>query len=656
MEYSTNKSYEEAKKIFENNNSSLEKKVDDAIGVLSGIIKDEKYVAVEVYAFLLLCYFQKDMIIQACYLIAKYNLPCDFSPIYYDVPVELRLFYEESYNSYEDYLFNRLLDDEIYQQVIRFVNDNSYELAKILICISKIKKRKEDILRLSHCINDRANMETERKIRYELLMNGCEIDLETNPKIDFNDNIDLMFAADRLSDLICVNEEAQIIKDEINNAYKLYRHRKNAFENTSYGELDYFWSTFIAGLIHLKQYSIASKIYFEKSNQISDPSFFWYSAKALLEIGNKDDAIEACRKSCSKEQNSENLLTFGHLLYSSKQYEEAKNVYIDVCNLLYEKKKMNFFYKGSLKCKKYSYDVEYEKDEIQNIKKHAYSAIFYCYIMMKDFASAEQLVKRVENEGIDAVAFEQMKSILELNLSSSGEIEKLKSEKVNIEEAFELEREKNNQYKEYISNIENMLNQIRTGDATEIDDIMWDTQFSKKMGEIVSSIREQLDSNKENAYAGIYKDIEKRYPKMSKETIRTLASAEQMYYVFSNNVYIDQAPIIMEFSRAVEMLLWDYVDNSNLYLEEIKEACSYRDQGKTFGAVNSVINCQKCPLRQRYNKLEDLRKTRNNSVHVTDKGPKMTLGEIHDLIWLKGGCLKLSIHYGHREKPLIGAF
>ena len=185
-----------------------------------------------------------------------------------------------------------------------------------------------------------------------------------------------------------------------------------------------------------------------------------------------------------------------------------------------------------------------------------------------------------------------------------------------------------------------MLNKIRINDLSEIDDDKWDEMFSNKMNEIISSISNQICSSRAGEYNNIYEEIEKRFPKMSKDTIHAFTSAEQMYKVFYDNVYIDKSPIIVEYSRAVEMLLWDYVEGSENYLKEIEEACSHRNQGKTFGAINSVINCQKCPLKKVYNKLNALRETRNNSAHVSEKKPPMTISQIHDFIWEKDGLLE----------------
>lgn len=631
---------------YNSSKEPLDKKVDGVVKNLEEIMTYKKCDNYLPYALLFLCYLQKKMYIQACYVIAKYNIPCDFEPIFFDVPEGIKTSFDGNPKTYEDILIKALLaNDDIYKQAIGIVDDKSYELGKILICVSRYKNNKGDISRLSYCINNLQNMDAEECIRRKWILNGLWFDLDIHIQRDkyYFERMSLFFAADKLNDLLIVNDDEKIIKDQINAAYKLYTCKKSIIDKQAYGEMDYFWTAIISGLIHLKQYTLAVNIYKEQSHKVSDAAFFLNAAKALIEIGNASDGIAACRISCSLFQNSENLLLLAKCLFHSNQYEEAKKVYMDACNLLKEKKEITVFYRGSLKYNKHKFLVDYEGEEIQNIKKQAYNSLLYCYIRLNEFVSAEQLIQKAEKEIIDVTLVDQMKSLMEMSTLATGEIEKLQADKIDIEAAFEAERIKNNKYKTVVSQVENMLNQIRRNDSVEIDDSMWNECFSSKMNEIVASIRNQIGSNKENAYNCIYKDIKKKYPKMKENTIRTLASAKQLYNVFSNNVYFDEAPIIIEYSRAVEMLLWDYVEGSKIYLKEIEEACSHRNQGKTFGAVNYVINCQHCPLRRVYNELNALRKTRNNSAHVTDKDKDvyMSAKKVHDFIWNPNGLLDI---------------
>lgn len=632
--------YNDVKEFFVSDKCSLDIKIDNTIDCLSELVSYKKCEVFEVYPFLLLCYLKKNMIVEAGFLVGKYNIPIDFEPIYYDVPDELKKWFKGQAKSYEDYMLNCILGNDVsYIRLMEIVNDKSYELAKILICIARYKKRKGDITRLSHCINDLQNRKIETAVRTQWELNGWGFDSSFYKEDNYLEINDMIVAASKLTDFIITCDDSQI-KKSINEAYRLYSTRKTVLENLEYGTLNYFWTAIINGLVYLKEYQTAVKIYREQAHNISDAEFFLLGAKALLALENSEDGLIACRTSCSMCQNSENLLLLGKVFFHERMYKEAQKVYKDACNLLNEKKKVTVYYRSVDKYTQYVFETDYTESESLNIKIHIYSQLLLCYIKLNDYSSAKELVDIAKSELIDISVVDQMQSILDMSSAATIEIEQLRRDKSSIKKSFEDEKEKNDKYKDIVCKIENMLNKIRTSDLSEIDDDMWDEMFSDKMNEIISSISNQISSSRAGEYNNIYEEIKKRFPKMSKDTICALASAEQMYRVFYDNVYIDKSPIIVEYSRAVEMLLWDYVEGSGNYLDEIEEACSYRNQGKTFGAINSVINCQKCPLKRIYNKLNDLRMTRNNSAHVLDKKSQMTISQVHDFIWEEDGLLE----------------
>ena len=152
------------------------------------------------------------------------------------------------------------------------------------------------------------------------------------------------------------------------------------------------------------------------------------------------------------------------------------------------------------------------------------------------------------------------------------------------------------------------------------------------MDVLISHILLNIKKSNVNWYEANRKRVEEAFPKMSGNTKEFLASAEQMYEVFKGNVKIDFAPIMVEYCKVFENLLWEYLDRTKEYSVEIQNNSR---KNKCLGTAGYVI--KKGGDGKSLSKYRDIIKRitdlRNGSAHkhVTKEDPDVLW--IHDLIW-----------------------
>ena len=156
------------------------------------------------------------------------------------------------------------------------------------------------------------------------------------------------------------------------------------------------------------------------------------------------------------------------------------------------------------------------------------------------------------------------------------------------------------------------------------------------MDSIIDKIKLCIDKTHSSAYADSFGRVKERYPNLSQKALGFLATAEQMFSVFSINPLIDFAPVLVEYGRVFEESIWNYLDKSSVYKKVADPRA--REYGRTLGTAAHVIGDNPGPLKKYKQQIWDITKMRNDSAHAyISKEPEIK--EIRAMIWADGRTL-----------------
>lgn len=133
-------------------------------------------------------------------------------------------------------------------------------------------------------------------------------------------------------------------------------------------------------------------------------------------------------------------------------------------------------------------------------------------------------------------------------------------------------------------------------------------------------------------FNNIYNKIKKRFPKLTAVEMKMFTTAEQIFMVFGNHEKLDYAPVVVEYSRLLEVILWRYLEKSMEYQPE-RNDCISRGKGKTLGSATTIISKDVGkPLGKYAEELKKIKEIRNEAAHKGTQGFKH-VEQIKNFIW-----------------------
>lgn len=162
------------------------------------------------------------------------------------------------------------------------------------------------------------------------------------------------------------------------------------------------------------------------------------------------------------------------------------------------------------------------------------------------------------------------------------------------------------------------INSIQIPDIGDIiSDDRWNKEFDKKMDKALTLLESSLKNQHQDYISEAKAKVCSRFPKLSGDALSYLISAEAFYKTFYEESQIDYAPVMLEYCRAVEICLWDYLEHSDAYKTAAIESMQYNNGHKTFGGATHVLNdIKNGPLYSLRDEYFELKNIRNNSAHT----------------------------------------
>lgn len=309
----------------------------------------------------------------------------------------------------------------------------------------------------------------------------------------------------------------------------------------------------------------------------------------LYKMGRSKEAIEYLKKALFIYEDETSYILLGDIYFALNDHKNALDCYSKSL-IFIENNTKDFLAKdGSKMIYSMSFDESFKDTEIT-----LYQNIIHCYIQLKDFNRANFYNDLALETFINESSFIKNRSLLELLVAQD---ESLKSKNSIIEDANN-ELNRLNQYANKMGKIrEWALELMNIQDEIDIDND-WN-KFEEKMVELAESIARNKKSNLE--IKNVIKELKKKYYTLEDRTLNFLATAEFLYRTHSDEM-IDYAPIVIEFSKVVELEL-------NAILRKIDSFSEYLTIGQIRYNINKFENSYI------YEIISDIIKIRNKSAH-----------------------------------------
>lgn len=584
----------------------------------------------DIIALLICLYIFEGRIYEACQLIAEENFPLlaiekkfmEYMPKYVT-----KKYYNLDVTLSELVLTKMKESDATYDEYYRiFKIYRSGRYAQILINYAREEDRRYDTLILSDAIRETLQSELNAKIS-EMFYEG-----------KYHANIQcimLAYYAERLEDVSYLRDYSEIRKS-INEAKRVYDYEKKAVIVLSEEWLPRFWINLLHCLNIIERYDRTIEMSNETPVVIDDGLYYFYVAEAYYASENIEKAKLYCKRAVALAPGFDNLLLLAHLLFADGEYDDAEKILLDTITL-YDVKKDSIYINSNS-------DVYSERIVSRNINEidfrkrleSPYSLLFMCYIFKGKLARAsvfyEEMREKVGTSDLVLISGH----VLQIEEYARKHLDEVEIERLELREKLqEIQFELENLQKTIKLITNELLGVQNIGDDKEITSEYWEDNIQEKMMEAIKKIMNEVNKSNPKSYEFHMNRVENIYPGMCAKAKEFLTSAEQMYDVFKGNVVLDFAPIMVEYCKAFEVLIWNYMDKSGEYYQEVEEN---KRKDKCLGTAEFCINLAIQNGRQkRLNKyITDIKKIttlRNNSAHkqVTRENPDVKW--IINMVW-----------------------
>jgi len=356
-----------------------------------------------------------------------------------------------------------------------------------------------------------------------------------------------------------------------------------------------------------------------------DPFMLTNIAVGYSDLGEYEKAIRYGLCSAQLFEDDKTYLVLGEAYLALCNYKKSEKMLLKSINHINNEKGKPMEQLNNLGLMTNTYSKEERINPI-------YNYLIQAYVGNEEYEYAEAaLIKMRETGG-------KPESIIASNtlINISNKVENKKHE---VEEAYAKLTEKLNKTEEKVTKLKQEMSQwydklvkCQIWGDKEVPDDIWEDQISEKMNDVITTLSNFCIQKSSRSYNEVMNSINKRFPKLSKGARNFLATAEQIYKTFEEEEMMDFAPVLVEYARFVETMLWQYLDNSPEYKEEAEKNKAYNNQGSTLGAATYTIGLNDKPLKKYYEKVRWIKEQRNNSAHINvSREPEVR--EVRDYIW-----------------------
>jgi tetratricopeptide (TPR) repeat protein len=262
-----------------------------------------------------------------------------------------------------------------------------------------------------------------------------------------------------------------------------------------------------------------------------------------------------------------------------------------------------------------------------------YIGLIQCYIAMEDYISAKAATSLIKEKWLYDDELIKIEKNIELFLSKQKVENEIKQKVTELNAEIEQQRkayEKEiSEVRDWALNLIKLQNRcVKENDEINLNEADWRV-IMKQMHEIALEMRESIlvDSKLFDNYK---RDFKTAFPKISDEALTFLSTGEFLYQVHQSS-HLDFAPIMVEFSKVVE------VELNRLFL---KKRLRKKNNFLTLGQLRHTINTMKISnLPNLDDFLDTIVTYRNGSAH-TGSSTKEKVEKVRALI-LDKGWLKL---------------
>lgn len=436
----------------------------------------------------------------------------------------------------------------------------------------------------------------------------------------------MLYLTDQISDLLYANDKYDL-KNSINDAMKYYKLNEKILNSSCMEILPLFWTNIIKALNKLALYEKVIEIETMIKIPIDNYDFYLVIAYTNFYLKRYDDAERNCRRSIALNPTQENSLLLAKILFIEKKFEIAIPILINCINLISDKEETIYIqnYGYSKKVKKYERKI-HTLDYFQSMES-PYLLLFMCYLYLKEFGKAKVAYDILQEKMSLSDLVLISGYVFELDNKFEKTITEIEKEKNNLNLLFEEEKNKNKRYQNIIHEWTTLLTKCQIiSDNIDLsnDDEFWENEIEINMNKIIKKITEEFQKGDEIIFKKNLEHVKHIYPSMNEQASHFLASAEQLYEIFKDNIVIDFAPVMVEYCKVFEITVWEYLErNYDLYKEEIKS--SYK---KTLGSAAKISERTIYSLKNYRQELEEMRIKRNKSAHKN-------ANQKSDIIWIR---------------------
>lgn len=589
----------------------------------------------KVIVLLFYMYLCEDRIYEACVLIAEKDIYLNqvetifegLMPKYIDSKVK-------SYNdSLSNIVFQKMKESpdtyDEYFKIFQLYYSGRY--AQLLIRYSREEDRRIDTIALSDAIKKVVKAEKADKTRRAFYNRELSLNIEC---------LMLAYYTERLEDLSYLKDYSEI-KKCVCDAKREYDYEREAIIALSPKWLPRFWINMIHCLNILERYDRTIQINNSMEIPINDTLFYYYVAEAYYSDGNIDRAEQSCKRSVALEANYNNLLLLSQILFTRCSYKESEKTLIETIKLTSQRIETAYLddskdYYSERKTSRNIQEIDFRKR-----LESPYSLLFLCYVFQGNLAKANAFFQEMK----DRIGTSDMVVIsghlLKVEQYAQAHVNEVEKERASLKALLNDTNKKYSELKNVITRFTSELVELQLfDDEQKVTSEYWEENISSKMNRIIDEILTNLKKSDKSGYEKKVKFVNERFPRISSEAKEFLVSAEQMYNVFKGNVVMDFAPIMVEYCKVFEVLLWRYLDGNEEYTEEIKNNSK---KNKCLGTAEYVIRnaSDEKSLGKYKEEIKKITNLRNKSAHkqVTKEDPDVIW--IYDLIWMDGKLISL---------------
>ena len=536
-------------------------------------------------------YLFQDKIEYMCETIAKYNLAIGLKNVFDKEKQEI-----QNSTLVENDICDNITTNLIMKKIFDHANDFQ--------CLYQIHEKYPDsnyYTRLMISLAANTNHYVELCILYRDLF---KIETLKNTRI----NIYFQTVCGKLIHMVLVNDKFAM-RETMNQADSLF---VNYQEQLDFKSILMYYGNKLNTLNALKEYDEVIRCSKEINSQYNDNTLLHAIAHAYLNLENYAKALDYAQAAISIHEDDMDLWELGRAYMGLKQYDKAVFAFVNAIRIVNQNNAERYKYQN-LEIE--SVRIIEKDDALMDI----YPMLIQAYIGLGEAAKAKAVFLEMKDNVKRSLEVQDTGLIFQIENQLIDREEEVKKEYEIIKKELE---NKNSELTDCINSVKEWSEKLikcQVLDSEQvIDDDFWESSIKEQMNQVIDIMLHKLVKTESEEYNEIYIKVEERFPRMSKTAKQFLASAEQFYQCFKNNLVIDYAPVMVEYCRVIDKTLWDYLENSTDYISEVNR-CVQEGREKTLGSGVYIAKTYKKPLASKYDILNEIKRLRNGSAHINQE-------------------------------------